>query len=144
MFARALLGIRWAGRRAAPRQPLSRAFKGQNGATGYRLSTRRSRAPFSPDQSHPFGLLLLDRQITTTGKPSLLPCKGKPISLTYRCPCRYFENNVGKSHIKHLKILTIPGCNLQIIARLKNSNKQICIDPKLKWIHEYLEKYLHK
>ncbi|XP_062983478.1 stromal cell-derived factor 1 [Elgaria multicarinata webbii] len=70
--------------------------------------------------------------------------KGKPISLTYRCPCRYFESNVAKSHIKHLKILTIPGCSLQLIARLKNSNKQICIDPKLKWIHEYLEKYLHK
>ncbi|XP_053165738.1 stromal cell-derived factor 1 isoform X2 [Hemicordylus capensis] len=83
-----------------------------------------------------FALLLLLGALRTA--------EGKPISLTYRCPCRYFENNVGKSHIKHLKILTIPGCNLQIIARLKNSNKQICIDPKLKWIHEYLEKYLHK
>ncbi|KAM6446597.1 stromal cell-derived factor 1 [Liasis olivaceus] len=69
---------------------------------------------------------------------------GKPISLTYRCPCRYFESHVSKSHIKHLKILTVPGCSLQVIARLKNSSKQICIDPKLKWIHEYLEKYLHK
>ncbi|XP_003225443.3 stromal cell-derived factor 1 isoform X1 [Anolis carolinensis] len=68
----------------------------------------------------------------------------KPISLTYRCPCRYVESSVAKSHIKHLKILTVPGCSLQIIARLKNSSKQICIDPKLKWIQEYLEKYLHK
>uniref|UniRef100_A0A8D2Q3G7 Stromal cell-derived factor 1 n=1 Tax=Varanus komodoensis TaxID=61221 RepID=A0A8D2Q3G7_VARKO len=68
----------------------------------------------------------------------------KPISLTYRCPCRYFESNIAKAHIKHLKILTIPGCSLQIIARLKNSSKQICIDPKLKWIHEYLERYLQK
>uniref|UniRef100_A0A8D0B865 Stromal cell-derived factor 1 n=1 Tax=Salvator merianae TaxID=96440 RepID=A0A8D0B865_SALMN len=75
---------------------------------------------------------------------SLRATEGKPISLTYRCPCRYFESNVAKSHIKHLKILTVPGCSLQIIARLKNSSKQICIDPKLKWIHEYLEKYLHK
>nr|XP_060625309.1 stromal cell-derived factor 1 [Anolis sagrei ordinatus] len=68
----------------------------------------------------------------------------KPISLTYRCPCRYVESSVAKSHIKHLKILTVPGCSLQIIARLKNSSKQICIDPKLKWIQEYLEKYLLK
>lgn len=29
-------------------------------------------------------------------------------------------------------------------AKLKNSNKQICIDPKLKWLQEYLEKYLPK
>ncbi|XP_058042329.1 stromal cell-derived factor 1 isoform X2 [Ahaetulla prasina] len=69
---------------------------------------------------------------------------GKPISLTYRCPCRYFESQVAKSQIKHLKILTVPGCPLQVIARLKNSSKQICIDSKLKWIQEYLEKYFQK
>ncbi|XP_039203590.1 stromal cell-derived factor 1 [Crotalus tigris] len=69
---------------------------------------------------------------------------GKPISLTYRCPCRYFETHVAKSQIRHLKILTVPGCPLQVIARLKNSTKQICIDPKLKWIQEYLEKYFQK
>ncbi|XP_032082767.1 stromal cell-derived factor 1 [Thamnophis elegans] len=70
--------------------------------------------------------------------------RGKPISLTYRCPCRYFESHVSKSQIKHLKILTVPGCPLQVIARLKNSSKQICIDSKLKWIQEYLEKYFQK
>ncbi|XP_007431091.1 stromal cell-derived factor 1 [Python bivittatus] len=86
-----------------------------------------------------------ERKLAGYLKASLLCCPaGKPISLTYRCPCRYFESHVSKSHIKHLKILTVPGCSLQIIARLKNSSKQICIDPKLKWIHEYLEKYLHK
>ncbi|XP_070799314.1 stromal cell-derived factor 1 isoform X2 [Pituophis catenifer annectens] len=69
---------------------------------------------------------------------------GKPISLTYRCPCRYFESHVAKSQLKHLKILTVPGCPLQVIARLKNSSKQICIDSKLKWIQEYLEKYFQK
>ncbi|KAL7983964.1 hypothetical protein Chor_004504 [Crotalus horridus] len=69
---------------------------------------------------------------------------GKPISLTYRCPCRYFETHVAKTQIRHLKILTVPGCPLQVIARLKNSTKQICIDPKLKWIQEYLEKYFQK
>ncbi|XP_070587477.1 stromal cell-derived factor 1-like, partial [Erythrolamprus reginae] len=68
----------------------------------------------------------------------------KPISLTYRCPCRYFESHVSKSHIKHMKILTVPGCPLQLIARLKNSSKQICVDSKLKWIQEYLEKYYQK
>ncbi|XP_034271658.1 stromal cell-derived factor 1-like [Pantherophis guttatus] len=70
--------------------------------------------------------------------------RGKPISLTYRCPCRYFESHVAKSQLKHLKILTVPGCPLQVIARLKNSSKQICIDSKLKWIQEYLEKYFQK
>ncbi|XP_033004348.1 stromal cell-derived factor 1 [Lacerta agilis] len=75
---------------------------------------------------------------------TLRAADGKPISLTYRCPCRYFESNVHKSHVKHLKILNVPGCSLQIIARLKNSSKQICVDPKLRWIQEYLEKYLHK
>lgn len=29
-------------------------------------------------------------------------------------------------------------------ARLKNNNRQVCIDPKLKWIQEYLEKALNK
>ncbi|ELW66743.1 Stromal cell-derived factor 1 [Tupaia chinensis] len=28
-------------------------------------------------------------------------------------------------------------------ARLKNNNRQVCIDPKLKWIQEYLEKALN-
>lgn len=29
-------------------------------------------------------------------------------------------------------------------ARLKSNSKQVCIDPKLKWIQEYLEKALNK
>ncbi|XP_039336850.1 stromal cell-derived factor 1 [Mauremys reevesii] len=68
----------------------------------------------------------------------------KPVSLTYRCPCRFYESNVAKANIKHLKILTTPNCSLQIVARLKNNSKQVCIDPKLKWIQEYLEKALNK
>ncbi|XP_073542222.1 stromal cell-derived factor 1 [Phyllobates terribilis] len=68
----------------------------------------------------------------------------KPVSLTYRCPCRYFESNVSKSNIKHLKILSTTNCSLQIVARLKHNGKQICLDPKIKWIQEYLEKALNK
>ncbi|XP_073453056.1 stromal cell-derived factor 1 isoform X1 [Aquarana catesbeiana] len=68
----------------------------------------------------------------------------KPVSLTYRCPCRYFETNVAKSNIKHLKILSTTNCSLQIVARLKHNGKQICLDPKIKWIQEYLEKALNK
>ncbi|XP_056387219.1 stromal cell-derived factor 1 [Hyla sarda] len=68
----------------------------------------------------------------------------KPVSLTYRCPCRYFESNVAKSNIKHLKILSTTNCSLQIVARLKHNGKQICLDPKIKWIQEYLEKALNK
>ncbi|KAI5932145.1 Stromal cell-derived factor 1 [Manis javanica] len=42
------------------------------------------------------------------------------------------------------QILNTPNCALQIVARLKNNNRQACIDPKLKWIQEYLEKALNK
>ncbi|XP_050816348.1 stromal cell-derived factor 1 [Gopherus flavomarginatus] len=75
---------------------------------------------------------------------SLSLSEEKPVSLTYRCPCRFYESNVAKANIKHLKILTTPNCSLQIVARLKNNSKQVCIDPKLKWIQEYLEKALNK
>ncbi|KAL6035861.1 hypothetical protein STEG23_034845, partial [Scotinomys teguina] len=68
---------------------------------------------------------------------------GKPVSLSYRCPCRFFESHVSRSNVKHLKILNTPNCALQIVARLKSNNRQVCIDPKLKWIQEYLEKALN-
>ncbi|XP_045698309.1 stromal cell-derived factor 1 isoform X2 [Phyllostomus hastatus] len=68
---------------------------------------------------------------------------GKPVSLSYRCPCRFFESHVSRANVKHLKILNTPNCALQIVARLKNNNRQVCIDPKLKWIQEYLEKALN-
>ncbi|XP_073857617.1 uncharacterized protein isoform X2 [Macaca fascicularis] len=70
--------------------------------------------------------------------------RGKPVSLSYRCPCRFFESHVARANVKHLKILNTPNCALQIVARLKNNNRQVCIDPKLKWIQEYLEKALNK
>eukprot|EP00069_Balaena_mysticetus_P021997 bmy_14157T0 len=54
---------------------------------------------------------------------------GKPVSLSYRCPCRFFESHVARANVKHLKILNTPN---------------LCIDPKLKWIQEYLEKALNK
>ncbi|XP_029465476.1 stromal cell-derived factor 1 isoform X2 [Rhinatrema bivittatum] len=68
----------------------------------------------------------------------------KPVSLSYRCPCRFFESNVSKNNIKHLKIMTTANCSLQIVARLKQNNKQVCLDPKLRWIQEYLERALNK
>ncbi|EPY85673.1 stromal cell-derived factor 1 isoform delta precursor [Camelus ferus] len=68
---------------------------------------------------------------------------GKPVSLSYRCPCRFFESHVARANVKHLKILNAPNCALQIVARLKSTNRQVCIDPKLKWIQEYLEKALN-
>ncbi|XP_030059036.1 stromal cell-derived factor 1 [Microcaecilia unicolor] len=70
----------------------------------------------------------------------------KPVSLNYRCPCRFVESNtsVSRNSIKHLRIISTPSCSLQIVARLKQNNKQVCLDPKLKWIQEYLEKALSK
>nr|XP_044993269.1 stromal cell-derived factor 1 isoform X2 [Jaculus jaculus] len=73
-----------------------------------------------------------------------LSSDGKPVSLRYRCPCRFFESHIARANVKHLKILNTPNCALQIVARLKNNNRQVCIDPKLKWIQEYLEKALNK
>uniref|UniRef100_A0A452UN94 Stromal cell-derived factor 1 n=1 Tax=Ursus maritimus TaxID=29073 RepID=A0A452UN94_URSMA len=75
--------------------------------------------------------------------PFSLPLLGKPVSLSYRCPCRFFESHVARANVKHLKILNTPNCALQIVARLKSNNRQVCIDPKLKWIQEYLEKALN-
>ncbi|PKU33852.1 stromal cell-derived factor 1 [Limosa lapponica baueri] len=42
----------------------------------------------------------------------------KPVSLTYRCPCRFYESNVARANIKHLKILSTPNCSLQIVSSL--------------------------
>ncbi|XP_069467253.1 stromal cell-derived factor 1 isoform X2 [Ambystoma mexicanum] len=67
----------------------------------------------------------------------------KPVSLSYRCPCRSFESHVPRNNIKHLKILSTANCSLQIVARLKNSSRQVCLDPKIKWIQEYLDKFLN-
>ncbi|XP_054432850.1 stromal cell-derived factor 1 isoform X2 [Pteronotus mesoamericanus] len=69
---------------------------------------------------------------------------GKPVSLSYRCPCRFFESHVPRANVKHLKILNTANCSIQIVARLKSNNRQVCIDPKLKWVQEYLEKALYK
>lgn len=84
------------------------------------------------------------RQIMTGPTFLSTPPLGKPVSLSYRCPCRFFESHIARANVKHLKILNTPNCALQIVARLKNNNRQVCIDPKLKWIQEYLEKALNK
>ncbi|XP_057592023.1 stromal cell-derived factor 1 isoform X5 [Hippopotamus amphibius kiboko] len=39
----------------------------------------------------------------------------KPVSLSYRCPCRFFESHVARANVKHLKILNTPNCALQIV-----------------------------
>uniref|UniRef100_A0A803VA51 Stromal cell-derived factor 1 n=1 Tax=Ficedula albicollis TaxID=59894 RepID=A0A803VA51_FICAL len=86
--------------------------------------------------------LAIASQLVISGP--LYSAREKPVSLTYRCPCRFYESNVARANIKHLKILSTPNCSLQIVARLKSNSKQVCIDPKLKWIQEYLEKALNK
>ncbi|XP_073097246.1 stromal cell-derived factor 1-like isoform X6 [Manis javanica] len=40
---------------------------------------------------------------------------GKLVSLSYRCPCRFFESHIARGNIKHLKILNTPNCALQIV-----------------------------
>ncbi|ELK32031.1 Stromal cell-derived factor 1 [Myotis davidii] len=83
-------------------------------------------------------------QLPTDQEKLTVQTPGKPVSLSYRCPCRFFESHVARANVKHLKILNTPNCALQIVAKLKNNNRQVCIDPKLKWIQEYLEKALNK
>uniref|UniRef100_A0A4X1VD14 C-X-C motif chemokine ligand 12 n=1 Tax=Sus scrofa TaxID=9823 RepID=A0A4X1VD14_PIG len=43
----------------------------------------------------------------------------KPVSLSYRCPCRFFESHVARANIKHLKILNTPNCALQIVLKTR-------------------------
>ncbi|XP_008072815.2 stromal cell-derived factor 1-like [Carlito syrichta] len=57
---------------------------------------------------------------------------GKPVSLSYGCPCQFFESQVARVHVKCLKILNTPNHALQIVARLKNNNRQVCIDLEFK------------
>ncbi|KAB0407339.1 hypothetical protein E2I00_001303 [Balaenoptera physalus] len=45
----------------------------------------------------------------------LITSLGKPVSLSYRCPCRFFESHVARANVKHLKILNTPNCALQIV-----------------------------
>ncbi|OWK07776.1 CXCL12 [Cervus elaphus hippelaphus] len=42
------------------------------------------------------------------------------------------------------KVFVVLALVLTALARLKNNNRQVCIDPKLKWIQEYLDKALNK
>uniref|UniRef100_A0A8C2RXF9 Stromal cell-derived factor 1 n=1 Tax=Capra hircus TaxID=9925 RepID=A0A8C2RXF9_CAPHI len=107
---------------------------------------------WTPPRDDPIGIVSKPER-TTPGAPSwmwggeessLIVSGAKPVSLSYRCPCRFFESHVAKANVKHLKILNTPNCALQIVARLKNNNRQVCIDPKLKWIQEYLDKALNK
>ncbi|XP_014352198.1 chemokine (C-X-C motif) ligand 12a (stromal cell-derived factor 1) isoform X2 [Latimeria chalumnae] len=68
----------------------------------------------------------------------------KPIGLSQRCWCRYSEKVVHRGNIKQLKIRATPNCPLQVIATLRNNGKQVCVDPEVKWLKQYLEKMINK
>ncbi|XP_043912703.1 stromal cell-derived factor 1 isoform X2 [Protopterus annectens] len=69
------------------------------------------------------------------------PSHEKPMSLTQRCRCRYFDSGVYKHQIKQLKIINNGNCPIQVLATLK-SNKQVCLNPETKWLKTYIDKAL--
>ncbi|XP_048105041.1 chemokine (C-X-C motif) ligand 12b (stromal cell-derived factor 1) isoform X2 [Alosa alosa] len=68
----------------------------------------------------------------------------KPISLVERCWCRSTLNTVPKSSIREIKFLHTPNCPFQVIAKLKNSDREVCINPKTKWLQQYLRNAINK
>ncbi|KAK2852664.1 hypothetical protein Q7C36_007865 [Tachysurus vachellii] len=67
----------------------------------------------------------------------------KPISLVERCWCRSTVSTVSQRNIRELKFVHTPNCPFQVIAKLKN-NKEVCLNPETKWLHQYIEKALEK
>ncbi|XP_051549506.1 stromal cell-derived factor 1-like [Myxocyprinus asiaticus] len=69
--------------------------------------------------------------------------KAKPISLVERCWCRSTLNTVPQRSIREIKFLHTPSCPFQVIAKLKN-NREVCINPKTKWLQQYLKNAINK
>uniref|UniRef100_G1U9D6 Uncharacterized protein n=1 Tax=Oryctolagus cuniculus TaxID=9986 RepID=G1U9D6_RABIT len=61
----------------------------------------------------------------------------KPVSLSYRCPCRFFESHVARANVKHLKILNTPNCALQIVAT--RLGRQLDIEPQDRGLAVFLD-----
>ncbi|KAF7688293.1 hypothetical protein HF521_014299 [Silurus meridionalis] len=69
--------------------------------------------------------------------------EAKPISLLERCWCRSTLNTVPQRSIREIKFLHTPHCPFQVIAKLKN-NREVCINPKTKWLQQYLKNAISK
>ncbi|XP_072527424.1 chemokine (C-X-C motif) ligand 12b (stromal cell-derived factor 1) [Salminus brasiliensis] len=69
--------------------------------------------------------------------------EAKPISLVERCWCRSTHNTVPQRSIREIKFLHTPNCPFQVIAKLKN-NREVCINPKTKWLQQYLKNAISK
>ncbi|XP_035256169.1 stromal cell-derived factor 1-like [Anguilla rostrata] len=67
----------------------------------------------------------------------------KPISLVERCWCRTTVA-MPQRNIRELRFLNTPNCSFQVIAKLKKNNREVCIDPKTKWLQQYLKNALEK
>uniref|UniRef100_G3NV10 Stromal cell-derived factor 1 n=1 Tax=Gasterosteus aculeatus aculeatus TaxID=481459 RepID=G3NV10_GASAC len=71
------------------------------------------------------------------------PSQAKPISLVERCYCRSTVNSVPKSFIRELRFIHTPNCPFQVIAKLK-SNKEVCVNPEIRWLQQYLKNVINK
>ncbi|XP_018580683.1 chemokine (C-X-C motif) ligand 12a (stromal cell-derived factor 1) isoform X2 [Scleropages formosus] len=67
----------------------------------------------------------------------------KPISLVERCWCRSTVNSVSPRSIRELKFVQTANCPIQVIAKLKSS-KEVCINPDLKWLQQYVRNVVNK
>uniref|UniRef100_A0AAX7UVE3 Chemokine (C-X-C motif) ligand 12a (stromal cell-derived factor 1) n=1 Tax=Astatotilapia calliptera TaxID=8154 RepID=A0AAX7UVE3_ASTCA len=67
----------------------------------------------------------------------------KPISLVERCYCRSTVNTVPRNYIRELRFIHTPNCPFQVIAKLK-SNKEVCVNPEIRWLQQYLKNALNK
>uniref|UniRef100_UPI0037E7A173 chemokine (C-X-C motif) ligand 12a (stromal cell-derived factor 1) n=1 Tax=Semicossyphus pulcher TaxID=241346 RepID=UPI0037E7A173 len=72
------------------------------------------------------------------------PSQAKPISLVERCYCRSNVNNLPRSYIRELRFIHTPNCPFQVIAKLKTNNKEVCVNPEVRWLKQYLKNAINK
>ncbi|XP_028982762.1 chemokine (C-X-C motif) ligand 12a (stromal cell-derived factor 1) [Betta splendens] len=71
------------------------------------------------------------------------PSQAKPLSLVERCYCRSTVNNLSRNYIRELRFIQTPNCPFQVIAKLK-SNKEVCLNPEIRWLQQYLKNAIKK
>ncbi|KAM6922301.1 chemokine (C-X-C motif) ligand 12a (stromal cell-derived factor 1) [Lycodopsis pacificus] len=71
------------------------------------------------------------------------PSQAKPISLVERCYCRSTVNSLPRGNIRELRFIHTPNCPFQVIAKLK-TNKEVCVNPEIRWLKQYLKNAIHK
>ncbi|TNN71834.1 Stromal cell-derived factor 1 [Liparis tanakae] len=71
------------------------------------------------------------------------PSQAKPISLVERCYCHSTVNSLRRAYIRELRFIHTPNCPFQVIAKLK-TNKEVCVNPEIRWLQQYLKNAFNK